>query len=84
MNLAQAAGVRVTCVVDEGVQAHTILKNAEKWKAHIIVLTTRQRGRFARLFRRRTVDQIVREANCPVMVLQKNKITAAPKPCPAK
>jgi nucleotide-binding universal stress UspA family protein len=69
MRYAQARGVSVICVVEEGVQADTILNAAKKWDADVIMLAAQQRGRLARWFERRAHDRVIRAAQCPVLLL---------------
>ena len=67
---AQAMGVTATCVVEEGEPISAILKGAKQKEANIIVLATHQPGWLARWFRRRIVERVIRDADCPVLVLQ--------------
>jgi nucleotide-binding universal stress UspA family protein len=73
MRLAQSAGVQTICAVEAGVQSEVILKAAKQWEADLIVLSARPRNWLAQLFRRRTVEQVVRAAACPVMVLSMDR-----------
>jgi nucleotide-binding universal stress UspA family protein len=73
MNFAQSAGVQALCAVEAGVQSEVILQVARQWEAELIVLSARPRNWFARLFRRRTVEEVVRSAKCPVMVLSMDR-----------
>jgi len=70
---AQAAGVPAMCVVEPGAQSAAILRAAEKWQADMILLMTRQRRWFERLFRRRIYERVIRKARCPVLVLQMDR-----------
>ncbi len=72
LRFARAAGVRASCVVEEGAVAKAIVNGAKQRAAGVIVLAARQRSRLAGWFRRGTVEQVIQEAECPVMVLQPN------------
>lgn len=67
---AREAGVNVTCVVEEGTPAAVIAKAAKRWKARVIILATTKPGSLARMFVNRTTEKVIREAKCPVMVLE--------------
>jgi len=67
---AQADGVSAACIVEQGSPAAVIAKVAERCQAELIVMTRQPRGWLARLFGSRTAERVIREAKCPVMVLQ--------------
>jgi len=46
-----------------------ILREAQEFQADVIVLATSGRGRARRFFLGSTADKIIREANCPVLVV---------------
>jgi nucleotide-binding universal stress UspA family protein len=69
MRFAQALGVSVICVVEEGPTTSAILTAAKKWEVDVIVLAAEQRGWLARWFERRRVDRVIRAAECPVLVM---------------
>jgi len=70
MIAAQQAGVPAICLIEEGKPAEVITRMARRWNADLIVLTTRLRGGLMRFLRRRTAEQIMRKAPCPVVALQ--------------
>ncbi|MDB6066513.1 MAG: hypothetical protein JWR26_2721 [Pedosphaera sp.] len=67
---AKAVGVRATCVVEEGAPAQVITNVARQCEADLIVLAASRHGLLGRIFSRGTVKKVVKEAECPVLVLQ--------------
>jgi nucleotide-binding universal stress UspA family protein len=67
---AKAVGVKATCVVEEGAPAQVITNAARQCGADLIVLAASRHGLLGRLFSQGTVKKVVREAGCPVLVLQ--------------
>ena len=71
LELARAANVPVTLVIIQATPgAAAIVSQAKKWGADIVLLTERPRNWLTRLISGRTIDRVIRDANCPVMVLQ--------------
>jgi nucleotide-binding universal stress UspA family protein len=72
-------GVSAMTVVADGVPAEEIVKAARTWRADIVVMGTRGRGRLARFFLGGTADAVVRGAPCPVVtVAQRPDAVACP------
>jgi len=69
---ARAAGVETDCVIEDGTPTEVISRVAAQRHAQIIVMATARHTAISRLFRQKTVEQVVREAPCPVLVLQTN------------
>ena len=69
---ARAAGVECECRIEEGVPARVIAHVAGRRNSQLILMAAPKRGRIARLFRGRTLGRVVRDARCPVLVLQTN------------
>ena len=67
-----AAGVPAECLIEEGAPSDVIPRIATQLQAQIIVMAATKRGMLARLFRQKTVEHVVRDADCPVLVLQTN------------
>ena len=70
MTHAQASDVLVTCAVEEGAPASVITRAARRWQAQIIVMAAPRPGFFKRLFGSRIVEKVVRDAECPVIILE--------------
>jgi nucleotide-binding universal stress UspA family protein len=69
MTLAQEAGLRATCVVEDGTPAGVIIRVARRHRAELIVLTSREPGVWGRLFFGPTVaEQVSRSTDCHVMI----------------
>ena len=73
MTRGQAAGVAVTCAVEEGAPAAVIAKAARRWHAQAIVLAPSKSGLVKRLFGRHTVEKVLHEAECPVVILESSR-----------
>ena len=69
---ARASGVATACLIEEGAPAAVITNVAAQKQAGLIVMATPKRGPFARLFRQKTVEHVIRDVKCPVLVLQTN------------
>ena len=69
---ALEAGVTARCVIEEGALAETIARIATENEAQIVVMAAPKRGPIARLFHRKTVEHVIRDVQCPVLVLQTN------------
>ncbi|MEZ4453166.1 MAG: universal stress protein [Nannocystaceae bacterium] len=52
-----------------GIALYTILEEAGRFQADLIVLAASGRSRVARFFVGSTADRVIREANCPVLVI---------------
>jgi nucleotide-binding universal stress UspA family protein len=75
---AQGCGVPVTCAVEEGAPAEVVIKAARRWQAQAIIMAApRTSGFLKRLFGGHTVDRVIRDAECPVIVLESAR-------CPAR
>jgi nucleotide-binding universal stress UspA family protein len=78
MMRAQGSGVPVTCAVEEGAPAEVVIKAARRWHAQAIIMAApRTNGFLKRLFGDRTVEHVIRDAECPVIVLEAAR-------CPAR
>jgi nucleotide-binding universal stress UspA family protein len=64
-----AAGIDVEFESRPGVPLSVILSEAERHAADLIVLAASGRSRVARFFVGSTADRVIREANCPVLVI---------------
>jgi nucleotide-binding universal stress UspA family protein len=64
-----AAGLDVEFEARPGVPLSVILAEAERHSADLIVLAASGRSRVARFFVGSTADRVIREANCPVLVI---------------
>jgi len=62
-------GVEYECIARPGVALYAILEEAEAMDADMIVLAASGRSRVARFFVGSTADRIIRQANCPVVVI---------------
>ena len=70
--LAEQAGVEAKCLVEVGTPVGVILKVANKYAANLIVLNSREHSAWARLLFGRTIaEQVIREADCHVMVVRR-------------
>lgn len=63
------AGLKVEFEARPGVPLSVILSEAERSQADLIVLAASGRSRVARFFVGSTADRVIREANCPVLVI---------------
>lgn len=63
------AGVNVVLEARPGVALSVILEESEKHQIDLIVLAASGRSRVARFFVGSTADRVIREANCPVLVI---------------
>ena len=71
MMRAQSYGVPVTCAVEEGAPAEVVIKAARRWHAQAIIMAAPKTGGFLKwLFGGRTLEQVIRDAECPVIVLE--------------
>jgi len=77
MNRAQNAGVTALCAIEEGAPSTVITKLATRWKASMIVLAGRRRGFFSRLFGRGTLEHVISNVHCPVVVCPTTEQPAA-------
>lgn len=64
-----APGVKTEVHAAPGIPTDVILAEAESFGADLIVLATSGRGRARRFFLGSTTDKVVRQANCPVLVI---------------
>jgi nucleotide-binding universal stress UspA family protein len=62
-------GVNTVLEARPGVALSVILEEAEKHQIDLIVLAASGRSRVARFFVGSTADRVIREANCPVLVI---------------
>src|SRR5581483_11652181 len=67
---AREASVDASSVIQEGKPAGVIVDAARQCHADLIVLAHHQHRGLNRMFRQRTAEQVVRQANCPVLVLE--------------
>lgn len=70
VNRAYDRNVRAAGVIEEGKPAGVIVELAKRFRAELVVLAHRKRNGLARWFRRRTAEKVLREAHCPVLVLE--------------
>jgi nucleotide-binding universal stress UspA family protein len=68
MNRAENAGVTALCAIEEGAPSTVITKLATRWKASMIVLAGHRRSFLSRLFGRGTLEHVISNAQCPVVV----------------
>jgi len=66
---AHAPGVKVGYAIAPGNPLQYVLAQAASLSADLIVMAASGRSRVARLFVGSTADRIIREANCPVLVV---------------
>lgn len=67
---AQDAGVPTISVIEEGAPAKVISQAARRWKIDLMVMAVKRRGKWARLFGHRIKEKLVRELECPIVVIQ--------------
>ncbi len=72
LTIAQGAGVLGLCTVEEGSPAAVIANVAKRWSAEIIILGARKRGILSRMFSPRTIEKVVEQVKCPVIVVNTN------------
>jgi nucleotide-binding universal stress UspA family protein len=68
MSRAESAGVTALCAIEEGAPSTVITKLAARWKASMIVLAGHRRSFLSRLFGRGTLEHVISNAQCPVVV----------------
>jgi nucleotide-binding universal stress UspA family protein len=61
--------ITVSCHATHGVALKVVLETAKAFPADLIVLAASGRSRVARFFLGSTADRIIRESECPVLVL---------------
>ena len=69
-NNLRTSGIKAECKVEEGTPATLIARIAAQQHAQMIIMATPRRGPIARLFQQKTVEHVIRDAQCPVLVLQ--------------
>jgi nucleotide-binding universal stress UspA family protein len=74
--LAEVAGIRSSSVLLEGSVADTISAHAEAIGADLLVMTTQGRGPLARFWLGSVADELVRQANIPILFVRSQ--SAAP------
>jgi nucleotide-binding universal stress UspA family protein len=62
-------GVKIKVHAAAGTPVDVILDEAKDFKADVIVLATSGRGRAKRFFLGSTADKVIRQAECPVMIV---------------
>lgn len=67
---AHGRNVQAAGLVEEGKPAGVIVELAKRFRAELVVLAHRKRSGLARWFRRKTAEKVMREAHCPVLVLE--------------
>lgn len=71
---AQEQGVSAIFALEEGAPAAVINRAAARWQPDLIVMSAHQHDHFlSQIFRRRTIDKVIRHVKCPVLVLQTNQ-----------
>jgi nucleotide-binding universal stress UspA family protein len=73
VNNARAAGVAADCLVEEGVPAAVIADVVARQHAQMLIMAAPTRGLIARFVRRKTIENVIRDVPCPVLVLQSNR-----------
>jgi nucleotide-binding universal stress UspA family protein len=68
----RAAGVDADCLIEDGTPRDVISRVAARQHAQIIIMATARHSALSRFFRQKTVEHVVRDAYCPVLVLQTN------------
>jgi nucleotide-binding universal stress UspA family protein len=66
----RADGAAVQYEVPVGVPQNALVREARKWKAELIALTTHGRGGLQRVVLGSVADAVVRRAPCPVLVVR--------------
>ena len=70
--LAEQAGVKAECLVEEGTPTGVILKLARTRGVRLIVLSSREHSAWARvLFGKTIAEQVAEEADCDVMLVRR-------------
>ncbi|GAB4482629.1 MAG: universal stress protein [Thermodesulfovibrionales bacterium] len=67
--LADTVGVLVKTRIEEGDASEKILEVAEHERCDVIVMGSKKRGLLRRLFGDNTLEKVVRNAPCPVLVV---------------
>jgi nucleotide-binding universal stress UspA family protein len=62
-------GPTISCEARHGVALAVVLGEAQRFDADLIVIAASGRNRVARFFLGSTADRIIREADCPVLVI---------------
>ncbi len=62
-------GPKISCHAQHGVAVRVVLNTASDFDADLIILAASGRNRVARFFLGSTADRIIREAECPVLVM---------------
>jgi nucleotide-binding universal stress UspA family protein len=62
-------GLSVELVAKPGMPLDSVLEEAEQYRADLIVMAASGRNRVARFFVGSTVDRVVRQADCPVLIV---------------
>jgi nucleotide-binding universal stress UspA family protein len=62
-------GISVEHCVGPGQASLAVLEESERIKADLVVMAASGRSRVARFFVGSTADRVIREANCPVLVI---------------
>jgi nucleotide-binding universal stress UspA family protein len=65
----QAPGVTLSSASSHGVALKVVMKQAQEFEPDLMVLAASGRSRVTRFFLGSTADRIIREAECPVMVV---------------
>ena len=67
-----ADGIKSQCILVDGISSESILKEAKKVNADMIVLGNHKHGRFYHLLFGSTHDQIINKSEVPVLIIPTN------------
>lgn len=73
-------GVRAVYEVEFGLPADTIVRHASQYDFDIIVIGTHGRKGLGRLFRGSVAEQVIRNADCPVVAIKNDAFVPTPLP----
>jgi len=69
----ESAGIETTAVLMEGPTVDSILEEAEKFKAELIILGSHKHGKFYHIIAGSIHDSIVSHSNIPVLIIPPEK-----------
>jgi nucleotide-binding universal stress UspA family protein len=69
LTVTYCQGIQVEHCVGPGQASLAVLEEAARIKADLVVMASSGRSRVARFFVGSTADRVIREANCPVLVI---------------
>lgn len=65
----EAAGLKATALLIQGVTIKTIFHEAERFKADLIVMGTHKKGRLSRIVLGSTSEEILHDSNIPMLII---------------